>query len=50
MRGRGKSFVRSFNLANLDLGYALSDITGGLSAYTYPDQRRTLRLSLTIQF
>ncbi len=33
---------------NAALGYALTDVTGGLSAYAYPDQRRAVRLSLTI--
>jgi vitamin B12 transporter len=32
---------------NAALGYALADATGGVSAYAYPDQRRTIRLSIT---
>jgi outer membrane cobalamin receptor len=33
---------------NAALGYALTDVTGGLAAYAYPDQRRSARLSVTI--
>lgn len=40
--------LNATNARNAALGYALPDVTGGLSAYAYPDQRRAVRLSLTI--
>lgn len=48
--GRARLFVDVLNLTgspNAALGYALPNLEGGLSAYAYPDQRRTLRVSVS---
>jgi hypothetical protein len=37
------------NARNAALGYALPDVSGGVSGYAYPDQRRTLRVSITYE-
>jgi outer membrane cobalamin receptor len=48
--GRGRVLVDVLNVLdrrNAALGYALPDMNGDLAGYAYPDQRRTLRISLS---
>jgi outer membrane cobalamin receptor len=49
--GRTRVFVDVLNATdsrNAAVGYALPDLNGGLSPYAYPDQRRTVRVSVSV--
>ncbi|MFP5246598.1 MAG: TonB-dependent receptor [Thermoanaerobaculia bacterium] len=40
--------LNATNATNAGLGYALADITGGVSTYAYPDVRRSIRVSVVM--